>query len=1153
MKDIQQLIKKNSQEGRYESIFPKTFIDAVEDRESGNNLNEILSGFNMYFLSYNGSRELTRLRVPLSLRKTGLWITYVLYDKTVVTEWYAGEAIDDDSWKNLSNWRVGSNMLVGDISISSDGYWVVNGVITTTKAQGEQGEQGIQGEQGPNGLTPVVKAIASVSNNAVGTPTATVTEEGTELDKIFNFVFSNLKGETGNPGIQGITPMLRVGSNNHLQASYTNGSSWVDVSTNPVYTQFRINNNKLEQSVDLGDTWIVVSDELAYQFRNSGNKLQVSKDLGVTWEDISDYIAAWFKFTGTTGSSQADNVGKIQISRDNGATWSDLSEEFTNSLHIKGYVATVPNLPSTAVQGDIYGVGPTYDSSDTEQTNPIYQLYVKDNTGWVNNGRFTSISAGIVQELGDSETSVMSQKAVTDKLSELGSEVKYFGVTLDNQVNKMISELYLTGLDKSKEYEVYQIYNGNESRSIGIYESNRNINIATAWTSNFSKDIIEVKEIENSGVGGWIVVNWDVVPKETTNCFVKIRQDVVSNLSSHPRIASEIHNELTDEKLDKLDAKDEILRKEIIARDTESIIFSEEAIIPQYTSGYGIDGKGKLFEEETYGYYAPILLKKDESIVLKGGKDIWLGSNVSVIYQCDSNGVFIKPLVLGNGSIGKVIFTYGLEDIYVGISCVIADLTYQITKVRTLKEFVHTLEKSLEEKANKSDISTTGFALSIGADSVRSEIPIAPWFDEVEGDGTTYGTYLDDKIDSVPQGDSFIFISDVHYVGNKKHSAKLIDYVRRRLGIKTIIHGGNVLDESPTITGAAKEWLNFNRDFVLRMGGDFKQVCGDHDHNGRYASEGQALSYQFIQRVMNGYNIKELTYDTLYDEQVKEVSSANSWTENEKKEYDAWKKMHYYFDDSTIKTRFVVLHTGWNGDVGLAVDKLGSNVLSADNALYLQMDFLYESLITCPNGYNVIVVGHNVIGNKSYTVDVSGGIVPRYNVNELVWKGAWRDVARMLKTFKSKSTTTLSYRDWGGEGLKSKLFNFATAKTPNIVLCMGGDVHWDILGKFNDSENLEPVTIASSLENVVPTEGTISKSDILQALTMTDGADRGYKVIIAPPSESYDDEKDSVLASRPNTNGTLDAQAFDIVTVTNNTIYFTRIGSGEDRVVYISE
>lgn len=328
MKDIQQLIKKNSQEGRYEDIFPKTFIDAISDKESGVTLADILAMFNMLFLSYNGSRSQTRLQVPSSFRREGLWVTYVLYDKTVVTEWYSAEAIDDTSWEANSNWRDGSNSLVGDISISSDGYWVINGEITNIKAQGEAG----------------------------------------------------------------ITPILRVGSNNHLQVSYTNGSTYVDVSPNPVFTQFRVSNNKLEQSVDLGLTWTVASD----------------------------YIAAWFRFTGTAGGSQVDNVGKIQISRDNGVTWSDLSGEFTNSLYIKGYVATVSALPSTAVQGDIYGVGPTYDPSDTEHTNPIYQLYVKDSTGWVNNGKFTSITAGVVQVTGLSETEVMSQKAVTLLNREVG-------------------------------------------------------------------------------------------------------------------------------------------------------------------------------------------------------------------------------------------------------------------------------------------------------------------------------------------------------------------------------------------------------------------------------------------------------------------------------------------------------------------------------------------------------------------------------------------------------------------------------------------------------------------------------------------------------------------------------------------------------------
>lgn len=361
MKDIQQLIKKNSQEGRYEDIFPKTFIDAVLDKESGVTLTDILAMFNMLFLSYNGSRSQTRLQVPSSLRRGGLWVTYVLYDKTVVTEWYSAEAIDDTTFGDSANWRDGSNALVGDISISSDGYWVINGEVTNIKAQGEAG----------------------------------------------------------------ITPILRVGSNNHLQVSYTNGSSYVDVSSNPVFTQFRVSNNKLQQSTDLGEFWSNISEELAYKFRESGNKIQMSKDLGNTWEDVSDYIAAWFRFTGTTGSSQADNVGKIQISRDNGATWSDLSGEFTNSLHIKGYVATVDALPSTAVQGDIYGVGPTYDPSDTEHTNPIYQLHVKNSTGWVNNGKFTSIAAGVVQTTGTSTTEVMSQDAVTRELTDLELEVIY--------------------------------------------------------------------------------------------------------------------------------------------------------------------------------------------------------------------------------------------------------------------------------------------------------------------------------------------------------------------------------------------------------------------------------------------------------------------------------------------------------------------------------------------------------------------------------------------------------------------------------------------------------------------------------------------------------------------------------------------------------
>lgn len=64
-------------------------------------------------------------------------------------------------------------------------------------------------------------------------------------------------------------------------------------------------------------------------------------------------------------------------------------------------------------------VGPTYADDDTEHTKPIYHLNIYNAEGWIDNGPFQSINAGVVQELGNSETEVMSQKAVSEKFSEL--------------------------------------------------------------------------------------------------------------------------------------------------------------------------------------------------------------------------------------------------------------------------------------------------------------------------------------------------------------------------------------------------------------------------------------------------------------------------------------------------------------------------------------------------------------------------------------------------------------------------------------------------------------------------------------------------------------------------------------------------------------
>lgn len=160
-------------------------------------------------------------------------------------------------------------------------------------------------------------------------------------------------------------------------------------------------------------------------FRNNNNVIEVSYD-NVEWNPISDEIAAWFRWQ-SEGGQQVNLVGKIQITR-NGVTWTDLSGQFVNNLRISRYIGVDESLPTSGiVEGTIYAKGPTYSDEDISHANPIYRLWVyawKGNTlAWVDNGEFQSIVAGVTQETGDSETEVMSQKAVTTKLSELGSEV----------------------------------------------------------------------------------------------------------------------------------------------------------------------------------------------------------------------------------------------------------------------------------------------------------------------------------------------------------------------------------------------------------------------------------------------------------------------------------------------------------------------------------------------------------------------------------------------------------------------------------------------------------------------------------------------------------------------------------------------------------
>lgn len=1143
--------------------------------------NALLTQFNSIYLRYLGNPKNTRNNIPEGMRRKGLIITYTDESNKTITERATSAAQkDNDHWGLDTNWsRIDELSLSGDLSVSANGTWIINGEDTQIKAVGPKGDTGI---------TPWLKTI----------------------------------------------------------------------------------DNRLYYSYD-----------------------------GENWEACSEEIAAFFRFKSTREESNGATIGNIQISRDN-KNWQDLSPEFVNHLRISAYVSTKGELPTNKPVGTMYGVGPTYKEEDTARANPIYRIYVYDGTTWVDNGSFTSIAAGIVQETGEGENVVMSQKAVSVKLNEAMSEVESlkidvrgelmmsfsqsdsgwnyypisivlkkdgtysFSIKLDSAIDSSfywhvidevegdvfatkvinvggVSGSYELVMQKNFQSPMLAVHSGVSIPAMEFFirtkSINKDIEDISKNLEGVNKAVDELEGNLNKLQGGTYRTYYNVSDlgvlvsnryinehtgkiEESSNCIITnsiylqagdtvkaftggtgiaviaksenkaTPTTIFTQIAIANNLKEPIHYEITEEGYYTFSGKDSTQGNNALSVEIVKMEYSDGVVGDIEHCKKKIDGlyEGEVSMKEyniddlkgegaNINYYLhATTLNRESSNDCIITKPIYL--NVGDEIKCSTGGdgvcLFARtPSGVINGYYTDCISMSGSAKSYEGVIkedgwYVFSgrinrnDGTNLVVNVRTYDRGKNIFEQ-LDEKVDRSElgnlvvdsgnsVESIGYALSVGADSVKDKVPNSPWFDAVDNDGTTYGTYLDDKIDSVPQGNSFIFISDAHYKWNNKQSAKLIDYVRRRLGIKTIIHGGDVINEAPTVSQAAKEWLDFNRDFVFRIGGDFKQVCGDHDHNGKYADEGQALSYQFIQKAMNGYNIKELHYDEIYDSQIEEISAANGWSENDKKEYDAWKKMHYYFDDNTIQTRFIVLHTGWTGDVGLAVDKLGSNALSESNALYLQIEFLYESLLSCPTGYNVVVVGHNVIGNKQYSIATASGNIVRYNVNEPVWKGSWVNVDRMIRAFKNKSSVSLSYKDWSGSGLQTKTFDFGEANSIGIVFCMGGDVHWDILAKTNESEELKPIDTAT-IDNVIVTEGVISKGEVLHALTMTDGSDRGYKVIVATPNGNYNDSTDSVLASNPNTEGTLDSQAFDIVTIANDAIYFTRIGSGKDRIIHITE
>ena len=351
MADVSQLLRKNNQ-GGYKNIFPKTYLDNIIDKESGMTLSDILSGFNMYFLSYTGSRSQTRLQVPEVLRKNGLWITYVLFDNTVVTEWYNSSSIDDTAWQDNSNWRDGSNSLVGDISISSNGNWVINGIETDIPARGPQGDR-LQ---------------------------VRVSEDQTKIE----YSYDSINWSKLFP-LDLITPTFELDETEVLDAdqipSVTNSGD--NFNFKP---KFHLPKAK-QVSVNSTET-IAAGSDANVEDVGDANELKLKFSIpGSTPVNVGTVttLAAGSEAKVTNGGSAYNVVLNFSIPMGN----TGAKGEKGDGWECKGFVDAVDNLPSSGqTVGDLYLVG-------TTEPYDVY-VYKGSSYGWVNIGNALEIKASVI-------------------------------------------------------------------------------------------------------------------------------------------------------------------------------------------------------------------------------------------------------------------------------------------------------------------------------------------------------------------------------------------------------------------------------------------------------------------------------------------------------------------------------------------------------------------------------------------------------------------------------------------------------------------------------------------------------------------------------------------------------------------------------------
>lgn len=189
--------------------------------------------------------------------------------------------------------------------------------------------------------------------------------------------------------------------------------------------------------------------------------------------------------------------------------------------------------------------------------------------------------------------------------------------------------------------------------------------------------------------------------------------------------------------------------------------------------------------------------------------------------------------------------------------------------------------------------------------------------------GSKITTILNNMADVGRNGDTFVFITDIHWNNNDKYSPAIIRRVLDKTTIKSVICGGDIIGEGTTDAMRADMIEVVNA--LQFPNKNFYAVFGNHDSNWNPAG-GQRE----------------------HPERYFDLDAVYAYMEKEMENYVEWfgtGDFSFWYDNGSCKTRYICIDTG-EDDI--------------DYRHFTNFSKLYDVIMDTPSGWSVIIVAHIV-------------------------------------------------------------------------------------------------------------------------------------------------------------------------------------------------